>query len=422
MEPALGDCMSHHSKAGSSDGLGTDDLTAFRDFHPNEPGVSRNFARPSNTARLNEKGLSNASVRRSDPPSVVTGFGYERSLLDARLSLRSNCLDLPWESGILKPQSLPSMRLNRIFVRPELPSIETYLQASAKDLAIERERTVKRATFPSAVRRLRDLTPTETADTTRRKACQMWLHIISISPESSATGRLCDMVAHLRTDNDMLELIDRVLTKKAPGTMLKRASSFMKFVLFCRKAGKAAVPLSEPVANDYCEHLMSCKSTAATTISSFIQSVNFMGFTLQFDNFKDISNSGRVKGAADRMALKKRYPVQSDVYTVDDITWMTQFVCNELEDPLDRLFIGDNLFCIFARSRWGDHQHIVNLCWDTSAEGIGFVTGEADHIKTSNTVKNAECSSPLQHLSGSSVLKKIGLGGTAGSSFVNISI
>ena len=224
----------------------------------------------------------------------------------------------------------------------------------------------------------------------------MWLHIISISPESSATGRImCDMVAHLKTDNEMLELVDRILAKKAAGTMYKRASSFMRFVLFCKKNGKTAVPLSENVANEYCESLMHTKGVGSTTISSFIQAVNFMGFTLQFDNFRTISLSGRIKGSADKMASKKKFLLQSAVYTVEDIVWMTKLVCNDDEDDLARLFVGDNLFCIFARSRWGDHQNIVKLLWEFCESGIGFVIGEADHIKTSNTVKKRRMFVPL---------------------------
>ena len=285
-----------------------DAFTEFRNSTPNEM-VAKHVG---DTNRYREPATENVVAlfpEHTGFNATVSGSSsYERSLLDARLSLPSRILDLPWERGILQQRSIPSALLHSIFTRPELPSIERYLVSSAKELQLERERTVKHTTFPGAVRRIRDLTPTESIDVTRRKACMMWLHIISISPESSATGRImCDMVAHLKTDNEMLELVDRILAKKAAGTMYKRASSFMRFVLVCKKNGKTAVPLSENVANEYCESLMHTKGVGSTTISSFIQAVNFMGFTLQFDNFRTISLSGRIKGAADKMALKNKF-------------------------------------------------------------------------------------------------------------------
>jgi hypothetical protein len=328
------------------------------------------------------------AVAMSKADSVeYNDVGYQRALFESSLSLPSHRLRLPWETGILRPQSMPAKALQAILVRPELPDIETYLASTSKQLELAKTKTRRHITFPSAVKRIKDLTMSESRDATRRRACQLWLQAISIDPSASATGRLmCSMVASLRTDAEMIELLDRIMIKKAPGTMLKRAQSFYKFILFCKSRDLIAVPLQEESANLYCEFLANKKGTGATAISSFLQSVNFMGFTLQFDHFKLIASSPRIKGLSDKMLLSKRYLQQSEVYTVDDVCWMTSFVCDDSGDKLEQLFVAHNLFCLFARSRWGDHQNIEELVFDTNGDSIGYVTGKASHIKTSNTV------------------------------------
>ena len=331
---------------------------------------------------------SDLSVFKQLPSFSIDQEAYARALTAAQLNLQVRPPSLPWESNsVLHKGVLPAFAsLERLFVRPNLLSTSIWRDQDIAEAEIREVRSLP--TFPAAVRRIKDLKPSQAEDALRAKALARWALIISVCPEASAAGRtMIRMVGHLQSNEVLNKVVDDLTAKRAPSTVLKRAGSFLKFLSYCQSRGVAALPLNEDSCIDYCQALEVSNSTAATLILSFRQSLAFAGGVLQFDNGVQLASHPRLAGMEHKKLLKKRVLKQAATFKVLEVRFLMAIVVSPSFNDLKRLFAGHLLFCIFSRARWHDHQHIVTLEWDLVDHGRygGFVQGNTRRSKTSTS-------------------------------------
>ena len=338
-----------------------------------------------------------AIVFRSLPKQIFCADAYSRLLLNASLNLTIPLPKLPWETActarIAEP---PCMRLGEMFSRPNLGSTTIWRHGTTAE--VDSQTTRKSSFFPVAVRRLRDLRPQETEDALRNRAYGRWLFIISIAPEHSAIGRgLVNMIGHMSPNAALLKSVDDLCARKAPSTVAKRAGSIMKYLMFCKKHSLRGLPFNEQECLFYCEHLESSSEAAATSIASFKQALNFAGAIMQFDGAASCAANPRIAGMMHKKLLTKRMLKQSSVYTYQQIKVLMLIVISESVDTPTRIFAGQILFCIFSRSRWGDHQWIAELIWDVQYSGRfhGYAQGNTLRTKTAVTAQQRRMFTPL---------------------------
>ena len=339
---------------------------------------------------------SSSSVISVLPAAAYQDETYNRFLLDSFYVLKPKPWGFPWENSVLDSgRSLPEQMLRGTFHATELPDTQVWMKSSSDEQLVARKTARAAVHFPRAVKRLQDIDAGSYKDAIRARAMNRWYLILGFCPEASATGRLMlSLVGRLKTNDDIRNFLENVLARKSTGTLLKRAGSFLKYMVYCKQRGISSLPLSESACFEYCDTLASSKDTAATTGNSFRQSIAFAGFALQFDNVTEILASKRLDGIVFRMHLKKRKLKQSGIYTVEEIR-IFMMVLITFQDIYVRIFVGSVLFCIFARSRWADHQGIVELILDQDDLGNGFMQGNTEQCKTSVTVKQRSMFVPL---------------------------
>ena len=335
---------------------------------------------------------------RAVPDFSANMESYARALTAAQLNLTPAVHKLPWETSLPLMRTVPGPfdRLSNMFQRPNLLATSVWIGESVVEAEIREIR--KMTVFPAAVKRLRDLRPLEAEDALRAKALSRWTFIISVCPEASSTGRaLIRMIGHLKTNDSLNKIIEDLTAKRAPSTVLKRAGSMMKFLAYCKSRGMVALPLNEESCIDYCRAIESDQGAAATSILTFRQALAFAGGVLQFDKGVELSKHPRLAGMEHKKLLGKRVLKQAATYRVFEIKLLMQVVVVDKCDDLRKVFCGHVLFCIFARARWHDHQHITELEWDVVDEGEygGFVQGNTRRTKTGITAQQRTRFMPL---------------------------
>ena len=330
-------------------------------------------------------------------PSIASDPSeYNRNLFASSLSLKPQSLLLPWDrSPVFASFPSPFDSLHSRFQRPNLCSTEIWRTGTSAEQEAAQVRVLP--TYPAAVKRLRDMKPSESEDAIRSKGLGRWLLIISACPEASGVGRsMVRNISHLQTDASLNKALEDLCARKSPATILKRAGTLLKYIVHCSNQGHHAFPLNEAQCLEYCQMMEGSSDFSATSISSFRQALNFAGAVFQVDNATAIASNGRISGMCHKKLLTKRMLKQSSVFSIKEIRCFMEIVVSK-KDDLHRLFAGHILFCIFSRARWGDHQHISSVEWDVCDQGCfgGFVQGNTRKSKTSITAEQRTRFLPL---------------------------
>ena len=344
------------------------------------------------------------------PASCQGAVAFSRLVADAASRLPPPGIVMPWERGLASriftnAVWMPSVDRNvSVFIRPEpwrFSNANSEVAAVAEDHLRQKVRAT--AAFPLAVRRLKDLDLRVTSDASRNRALVRWKVLMQLSPESSGVGRtLLQEMSKLATDFAIVQTLDDMLAKKAASTMSKRAGDIIKYVQFCAKRGKPPFPFEEKLCYEYCNDLITTGKAFPTSLSSFRSAVAFAYHVFQFDGGLTVLQSKRIEGAAFKLLSTKAVLHQMQPFTQLEIISLefTACFCPILQD---RIFCGHVLFCIYSRSRWGDHQGIEELIWDYfDSDASGFVQGNTRHAKTSVTAAQRTrflpLTAPLRHL------------------------
>jgi hypothetical protein len=334
------------------------------------------------------------TVRTSPAPAELAFPLTDRALStmldrwrwEAQMRLKPAQIRLPWEIGVLDRRNPLQVRLDALFVRTRM--IEQPHTASDEGVAKAhniRQSYTQQAVFPAAVKRIKDLNMTDREDGLRLLALKQWLLIVQIAPETSGLGRtMLREVAQLKTDVAVLQLMDDFFARKAVSTLQKRSACVLRFVKWCQSNLLPAFPLTESIAYRYCRYLVEEGAGSPSSISSFRQAVGFLKYAADFDGCSEVISSSRIAGVAHKHMVTKKPLKQRPPFTARQI-WLLEVACLKSESIYDRIFAGHVLFCIFSRSRWGDHLYIEQLILDELPDGSGFLQGNTKRAKTSIT-------------------------------------
>ena len=351
---------------------------------------------PVNWTELAERAMSSDSVDRDLESSVNEMI--DRNFRAAQLSLQSRPIVMPWETGVaagvFNQGVLEDLR-NRMY-RPEFRFPVNVPQAAADSRMVERLKAQSHSAFPMATRRIRDMVATDATDLLRSRALGRWKQIVQLSPEASDIGRLLlREVQHLKDDACLIRILNDTVAKKSAGTLLKRSGEILKFVCFSAKLGVEPFPFDELNCYKYLCCLSDSSKAKPTTAASFRSAVAFCLYVFGFDGALSVLESKRSQGIAHVMKSRKAPLKQKRPFTVAEIIALERFVSSSDSQIVDAIFVGHILFCIFSRSRWGDHQSIERLQWDLDDQGGGFVQGDTRRAKTSVTAEQKTRFLPL---------------------------
>ena len=322
----------------------------------------------------------------------------DRNFRIAQMSLLARSVIMPWETGIAAGVFVPGVlgSLQATLQRPEFRFPVNDVQPSVDPAVLARKKAMAQTSFPVSSRRIQDMRVTDSTDLLRSRALARWKQIIQLSPESSDTGRLLlREVQHLKDDATLVRILGDTVAKKAASTLLKRSGEILKFMSFCMKLKREPFPFDEQLCYQYLCAMSESKTASPTNANSFRSAVAFCLHTFGFDGCQQVLESKRSQGIAHRMKSSKAPLKQKRPFTVAEIVALERFASDPLSTVVDALFVGHILFCIYSRSRWGDHEGIERLTWDFDGAGGGFVQGDTRKAKTSVTAEQKTRFLPL---------------------------
>ncbi|CAE7788579.1 unnamed protein product [Symbiodinium sp. CCMP2592] len=153
------------------------------------------------------------------------------------------------------------------------------------------------------------------------------------------------------------ELLSDYLAKKAPSTCLKRANSMLRLNKYVASEG-FQMPTSEP---DLYQLLRRGKTGGASLseLQSIMEAVTFVRFVFDVECLQSCARRKRCWGLS--TAKKAALVSRADPMRVADILELHRILLDEEGSLWDRLMAGSALYCIYARCRWSDAQHIDML-------------------------------------------------------------
>eukprot|EP00435_Cladocopium_sp_Y103_P063925 s1543_g25.t1 len=220
----------------------------------------------------------------------------------------------PWETGALADtfnfQQDPLPRCPGIAEREVDDDANT---SETMQVQLDRFRLPDGAKYVHAVKSLQDMSYFDSKSQKLELACGQWLNLLSIDWSASGVGP--QLVTALQSDHTGTEattILKACFGVKSPSTLLKRASTFRKYVTWFDKHGMGTesrsrpFPLDEVVVWQYFLWLKqqreSCSKGFAVP-SSFLEAVRFAKFTLDLTGTDAILCSKRLLGFA---ALEKQ--------------------------------------------------------------------------------------------------------------------
>ena len=114
----------------------------------------------------------------------------------------------------------------------------------------------------------------------------------------------------------------------------------------------------------------------------------FVHGTLGADGAQEAANSPRIVGRCFSKRITEAPLKQSRVPSAPEGVFLEQFVCDQRNNPLDRLSAGHAIFCIHGRLRWSDSLWISNVTKGLEPyTGKGFLQCETLIAKTATSAK-----------------------------------
>ena len=296
----------------------------------------------------------------------------------------SSRLNTPWER--YNKATAVSMKFNELLI-PKLPqytgTVPTDVSSSKPSESLQPAVVNNSpASWWAVKQRISNVDWQDQLDNKRNLALERCRVFLQLDPSKSELGRVILADVHtLSSDSSILNSIMNVFTNKATKTILKRTASFQKFVAWCINKKIPVYPVLE--ANAYL-YLNEMAHKSPSFASSFKESLNFMHDTLGIDGCKQAAESRRIVGICMSRSLLKKPRVQAPPLTTRQVSFMEEFVCSDA-DPIDRLFIGHCLLCVYTRSRWDDLQHACEPKVDFQ-DNDGYFELSSLVIKTSTNV------------------------------------
>ena len=289
---------------------------------------------------------------------------WESALVTARAKLSTSKLDYIWQSGfaarVLDPKGPWTTEAFDGFSNKDRSFAST---AVVKEFLLDDVADTKHKEFlskqggdvlwPIIATRIEGISWEDQETHERDLALAKWKRILQLGPQHCKMGRklVCDLLL-LKTDADLLELLNNLFARKSTNTLHKRADALFRFISYCWNTSREPFPISLGAVYAYVNSLKAEKPSAA---QGFREALNFSFGLLGLDNADVCAQDPLIQGAAFAQLLKKRIRVQATIPTVKGLARFLECICDS-GSVIDVVFLGFCCLCITLRSRWNDAQ------------------------------------------------------------------
>ncbi|CAE7361131.1 unnamed protein product [Symbiodinium sp. CCMP2592] len=332
-------------------------------------------------------GLSSESV--PGLPAVLSGIehnpqGYRNLLRSSHLGLRDELPKFPWDEGFWSDFFKPVVTTDDFLSFPRFdrlsPPVEFLQEALEADElpGPKRARKAVTVTFERVVLNRAVISWRDQREADLSRALIKWCRVFaSWDSESSPVTRQLQEAASPEACHDLL---GDYLARKAPSTCLKRANSMLMLGKSVASEG-LTMPMQEPSLYSI---LRDCKAGGASlsALRGIMEAITFVHFTFDISTLHASVKSKRCWGLSS--AKQATLASKADPFTVEEILEMHR-ILYEGDDLWDRLMCGVSLYCIYARCRWSDFQHVDSLSLECNDQGFAeFGSAFIDVHKTMN--------------------------------------
>ena len=244
-------------------------------------------------------------------------------------------------------------------------------------------------------------------DQTRRQALgHEWAIILSINLDGYSLGRALLRQKQPVSMQHLQEGVMDSMGKKATSTLAKRLSAYSRFVNWCVRNGCQVAPIAEHVAYHYVQHLVE-EEASPSAGRSFLEAMHFCAGVFGLDIEELLTNSTRLKGLVDKMALSAPPVRPAEPLRVDQVMRLEQ-ACAAAGCDQDTCTLGGMLVLLYGCARASDGARAVSIAVDIAedkeAEFAGYVELSVASSKTAVSVDSKRrllpVLAPLYSLSG----------------------
>ena len=229
------------------------------------------------------------------------------------------------------------------------------------------------------------------AQSSRQAALGRWSHIVRSAPYLFDVNIVNQV--HSAVTSEELGNLDLIFAKKSTNTLLSRASSIHRFVIWALRHFPQE-PLAEPLVFLYCKQEQK-KRPVGSSVDQFVQALNFCQGTLGLAEPAGNLASSRVKGVAHQCLRKQKAPQQAQALTVSQVQCLERLARRDPKS-YESLLAAGFLFKIYARARHSDVDRAVDLFFDFSRDGKeGFVECKVSNPKQTKAAARRNVLLPL---------------------------
>ena len=214
------------------------------------------------------------------------------------------------------------------------------------------------------------------------KALTRWIYVISqwnmVEPELD----VCAALEACSSVDKQKEILKDWLHSKAPGALLKRVNSLLRFH---RAVGWGNILEGLPYGESRLYNYLSdsrAGGAKASQLKALREALVFVRYIFGIGQLQAFAGSRRCAGASkpSPKARKRAPPLK-----VSEIRFL-HLLLEDISAPLwGRMFAGAALACLYMRSRWGDFQQTDSVHVDYDSEGVAiYLEYRATVFKTMN--------------------------------------
>ena len=370
----------------SDDGFQLTDPVNQAIFDEDLEQAQRSASVPSLMANLDE------SMARS------VNSEWQNLVSSSIVAARGNHLLLPWERGFAARVLTPQNPISALF--PALPCpipssvtdpVQPEVDESRKQL--EKKITAIPGAWQVIATRLASLKFHRSEEDRRQVALAKWKTLLMEAPELSRLGRqlLLELLS-FRSDGHLDQVLLDVFSRKATGTLNKRADNLLEFFHYCMSQSVKPLPLSEGLFYAFLREVRAFKAPTAPKTSR--ESIAFSEI-VGFDGADSILQSERIRGLCHRLELTKRVTKKAKALTRKQVIALERIMMDPSMWLADRVKAAHDLFATFGRLRWRDSQWLSAVMVDRNEYGSGYLECETTVTKTSTTAKKKTTMLPV---------------------------
>ncbi|CAE7865437.1 unnamed protein product [Symbiodinium necroappetens] len=342
---------------------------------------------PVKASAADNRDTSSSSSLRSEKAIDVTVPLHQRTvaLSASALALSDPVPSFAWETGFWENFFDERSAVDRMapafkFHRPKpAGSIEVTTQPDAEVQAPgKRPRPEGPESFLDVVKNRLVISWRDKREAEHRRALCKWSSIFDKLDGS------CDPVIQSISElpeTEKFNTLDDYMARKAPGTMTKRANSFLKVIKVAEGKG-LRFPVTEPQLYELLQEATT-GGAVPSQLRGIMETLLFARHVFGIQALHQLAISRRCWGVG--AARQARAVSKAAGLRVVDLIALHRTL-DSSQNVWDRLFAGCALFCVYARARWSDAQHIDTFRYDQGPDSpkVDYLEAVIDIHKNMN--------------------------------------